>query len=563
MNRTVLRGALVSDFNLDTFAGYLRNDSAEPEIECTVAPYGQITQALLDSTASIWKSPLDFAVVWSRPEAVLKSIAGLFNGDEANTDDIVSDVDVFCRNVAAARERSNVLFVPTWVVPTFHVGHGLLDLTRSGITRALMQANLRLLENLDQIPNAFPLNTSKWVELTGDKAFNPRLWYLSKMPFGNDLLKAAVRDVKSALRGLKGRSRKLIIIDLDDTVWGGIVGDIGWQNLVLGGHSPAGEAVVDFQKELKALMRRGIVLAIASKNEEAVALEAIGEHPEMVLRKDDFAGWRINWKDKAENIVELVTELNLGLESVVFIDDNPVERARVREALPEVLVPDWPSDKRLYPAALRSLDCFDKPFVSSEDRKRSEMYRVDRKRSELKSQAGSLDEWLQTLNMTIRVETVGPWNIARLTQLLNKTNQMNLSTRRMSDSEFLAWTGSANRQAWVFHVADRFGDSGLTGILSVDAEDDRARIVDFILSCRVMGRRVEEAMLNVAIDWARSARCKEVHAVYSKTGRNKPCLDFLARSGLTARDSHTFVWETAREYPIPSAIQLLHEAALK
>jgi FkbH-like protein len=281
------------------------------------------------------------------------------------------------------------------------------------------------------------VGTANWVELTGGRAFNPRLWYLGKVPFGNELFKAAVRDLKASLRGIQGQARKLVILDLDDTLWGGIVGDVGWRKLVLGGHDPAGEALVDFQHELKALTRHGIVLAIVSKNEESVALEAIREHPEMILRKDDFANWRINWEDKAKNIAELTADLNLGLDSTVFIDDNPVERARVREALPEVLVPDWPEDKRLYPHALRSLDCFDKPAISEEDRRRQQMYVIERKRTELKIQVGSVEGWLQTLDLIVKTEPLNAANVGRLTQLLNKTNQMNLSTRRMIEQEFL------------------------------------------------------------------------------------------------------------------------------
>src|SRR5262249_53417094 len=158
-------------------------------------------------------------------------------------------------------------------------------------------------------------------------------WYLGKIPFSNDVFKDAVSDVKTAIRGLSGQSKKLVILDLDDTLWGGIVGDIGWQDLVLGGHHPIGESLVDFQKELKALKNRGILLAVVSKNEESIALEAIRNHPEMVIKERDLVGWRINWNDKAANIADLVRELNIGLDSVVFVDDNPVERARVREAL--------------------------------------------------------------------------------------------------------------------------------------------------------------------------------------------------------------------------------------
>ena len=555
-----MNGLLISDFNIENLAAYLKNDSGIPQVNCEVAPYGQVAQSLLDDSLPFWQTSLDFLVVWSRPEAVLGSFAQALSGLAVEANKVRDEVDEYCRKLLLSKNRACVVFAPTWVVPTFHLGHGMLDLAAEvGVSRILMQANLRLLENLDGHSNVVPLNTGKWVELAGEKAFNPRLWYLGKVPFGNNLFKAAVRDFKAALRGIQGRARKLVILDLDETLWGGIVGDVGWQEIVLGGHDPEGEALVDFQRELQALTRRGIVLAIASKNEESIALEAIDKHPEMVLRKEDFAGWKINWKDKAQNIVELVAELNLGMDSAVFIDDNPAERARVREALPDVFVPEWPVDKRLYPHTLCSLDCFDKPAISVEDRQRQQMYATERRRTELKGKVGSLEEWLRTLDIVVKVEPLEISNLSRSAQLLNKTNQMNLSTRRMTEQDYMAWAGVETHRVWSFYVSDRFGDSGLTGILGIEVADGRAKIVDFVLSCRVMGRKVEEAMLHVAVDWARSSRIKEVLADYTATAKNKPCLDFFLKSGLKKHGDNRFAWDSTQEYPLHPAVRLVQK----
>jgi FkbH-like protein len=256
-----------------------------------------------------------------------------------------------------------------------------------------------------------------------------RAWYLGKMAAPRGILEEAAADIKAAMLGLTGGARKLLVLDLDDTLWGGIVGDIGWEGLRLGGHDAEGEAFVDFQKAIKSLKRRGIVLGIVSKNEESIALEAIASHPEMVLRQDDFVAWKINWQDKARNIAELAQALNLGLQSVVFIDDNPVERARVREALPEVLVPEWPEDKLLYPSTLLRLGCFDTPALSKEDLERTRMYAEEQQRERLQQQVGSIEEWLMTLGLQVQAEPLKPVNLARSTQLLNKTNQLNLSRR--------------------------------------------------------------------------------------------------------------------------------------
>ncbi len=527
-----------------------------------LARYGQVTQTLLDPTLPCWTPTPDFLVVWTRPEAVLESFRNVFDGSPITEETIRRDVDDYAKKIAFASQSAKTVFVPLWKVPTIHLGHGLSDLVpRVGLSRLIMEANLCLLENLDKISNVFPLNTSKWIELVGENAFSDRLWYLGKIPFANGVFKAAMHDIKAGLRGITGKARKLIIVDLDDTLWGGIVGEVGWQNIILGGHDPVGEALVDFQRELKALVNRGVALAIASKNEETLAIEAIAKHPEMILRIDDFAAWRINWADKAENTIELATHLNLGLDSVVFIDDSHVERDRIRQALPSVLVPEWPADKRLYPQALRCLDCFEQPNLTDEDRHRAETYLHERKRRELKTRSTSLDEWLLTLDLGVRMEPLGPTNLGRATQLLNKTNQMNLSTRRMTEGEFAAWAALANHHVWVFHVSDRFGDSGLTGILSLERESVCCQIVDFVLSCRVMGRKVEETMLHVAIEWARVAQIRQIRAVCVPTVKNVPCQSFFQKSGLLVRSQNEFTWDTTREYPLHRAIHLVCDAA--
>jgi FkbH-like protein len=312
---------------------------------------------------------------------------------------------------------------------------------------------------------------------------------------------------------------------------------------------------VDFQRSLKALSHRGVILGVVSKNESNIALEAIDRHPEMVLRRSDLAGWRINREDKARNIVDLVHELNLGLDSVVFIDDSPVERARVRETLPEVLVPEWPADSMLYTRALADLRCFEWPARTAEDAARTQMYRSERTRAALLERVGSVDEWLKSLQLRVEVEEVGGANFERAIQLLNKTNQMNLATRRLSDGEFRAWLAGEGRRSWCFRVIDRLGDSGITGLLSVERIRDAALIRDFVLSCRVMGRKVEETMLHVAVDYARSAGLAQVRAEYTPTPRNQPCLEFLKRAGFPGREGKdAFIWNTDHPCPLPAAI---------
>lgn len=558
MSSGSLRALLVSDFNVDTLAGVLRNDDASPALEVETAPFGLVVPVLEDASHPCWRESPDVALVWTQPQNVIPSFRARLEGESVPDDAILGEVRDYAASLARLGERVRHAFVPTWLRPPRQRGNAMLEMRRGiGIAETLMQMNLELSRALADEPKLWLLDAARWLELTGAGGWSPKLWYLSKVPFTNAVFRHASADLKAALRGLGGGARKLVIVDLDDTLWGGIVGDVGWQELKLGGHDGVGEAFADFQRSLRALSRRGILLGIVSKNTEAVALEAIDRHPEMLLRSGDFAGHRINWNDKAQNVADLVAELNLGLDSAVFIDDNPVERARVREALPEVFVPEWPRSPMAYRDALLELDVFDTPSITAEDRERARMYASEGRRRELAKQVASPEQWLESLDIRVEVAPLAEENLQRAAQLLNKTNQMNLATRRMPADALLAWARGEGRQMWTFRVADKFGDSGLTGLLGMEREGADARIVDFVLSCRVMGRKVEEAMLHTAVRHARSVSAENVRASFVPTERNGPCLAFWEGSGFNADEEKThFSWRCTRDYPCPDALEL-------
>ena len=548
------RGYLVADFTVDELAGLLASPLDGPALHGEVAPFGQVVQSLLAGPPADAK---DFLVVWTRPESAVRSFRQVLSFEAVPEAQLLEEVDAFVKLVAEGARGYRFAFVPTWTLPPQHRGLGLNDARAGGAARALAAMNLRLMDGLGAGGNVHVLDAGRWVASAGRAQASAKLWYLGKVPFHPDVLALAARDIQAAIRGLTGGARKLLVLDLDDTLWGGIVGDAGWENLKLGGHDSQGEAFADFQRLCKDLTRRGVVLGICSKNEEATALEAIRKHPGMVLREPDFVGWKINWKDKAQNIAELTAELNLGLQSVVFIDDNPVERARVREALPEVLVPDWPEDKLLYPWAFQQLRCFDAPAASKEDAERTKLYAEERQRESMKAQVGSVEEWLKGLQMKVTAEPLGPANLGRAAQLLNKTNQMNLTTRRLTEAELQAWAKGPGRRLWAVSVADRFGDAGLTGIVSTEAEGDTCAVVDFLLSCRVMGRKVEETMVHLAVEHARQRGLKTVRARLLPTAKNKPCADFWAQQSRFASPAEReFTWDASQPYPVPGHIDL-------
>jgi FkbH-like protein len=558
MDKQPFRCVLVSDFNLQNFAGYLANDAEFPGIKPIIAPFGQPTAALINRDLPCWQKSPEAAVIWTQPQAVVPAFKALLKYEQVLLQKVLQQVDEYCALLVNMSAWIKFAVVPSWVLPSYRSVFGVLDMqTEIGLANTLMRMNLRLAENLSKTANIYVLDTQRWIARAGAQAYSPKLWYLGKIPFGNEVFKAAVQDIKAGLRGMSGYARKLIIVDLDDTLWGGIVGDAGWENLVLGGHHHIGEAYADFQHALKSIQNRGILLTIVSKNEEQIALEAIKKHPEMVLKLEDFAGWRINWQDKVQNIIDLMTELNLGPQSAVFIDDSPIERARVKESLPEVLVPDWPQDPLFYPTTLLSQSCFEIPSLSREDLTRTSMYLSENKRQELKKKVSSLEEWLTSLSIRVQVEELHPANLPRATQLLNKTNQMNLSTRRMSESELMAWAEQDLHMLWTVRVSDKFGDAGLTGIVSLEIQDRGAQIVDFILSCRVLGRKIEDTLLATAIRRAHALGIETVYARYIPSAKNKPCLDFF--KSLTPRfvqQGDCFVRDTKLPFGVPEYIEL-------
>jgi FkbH-like protein len=553
---------LVADFTIAGLTHFLKAGEP-PSLQASVAPFDQVVPILVNPTAECWQSRPEFALVWTRPQAAIRSFARVLDHERVAIEEVLADVDGFAERLREAAKRVSALFVPTWTCPSYDRGFGILNLRPPiGPSYCLLRMNARLAEAVAADSTIHLLDAGRWMLQAGPGGSSPKLWHLGKIAFGPDVFRHAATDLKAAVRALRGQARKVVVVDLDDTLWGGTVGDIGWQNLNLGGHHPLGESFSAFQRALKRLCNRGIVLAVVSKNTEAVALEAIERHPEMVLRRRDFAGWRINWNDKVQNIIDLSAELKLGLESMVFIDDNRAERARVREALPEVFVPEWPADKLLYEQALAELTCFDSLTLTEEDHARTRMYVSERERKSARESAQSLESYLASLGLTVAVERLGPSNVARAAQLLNKTNQLNLTTRRMTEARYLQWAASGGQDVFVFRVSDRFDDYGLTGIASVSVNGAQGDLSDFLLSCRVMGRGVEQTMLHVIAEHARSLGLARLVATRIPTERNAPCKYFFDEHSGFARseDGVRYVWELFGPYPLPEHVGLQYGA---
>jgi FkbH-like protein len=543
---------VVSDFNAELAARYLSADRTQPPYTAEAAPFGQVFQVLAAFDGKGQQS----LFIWTRPEGISKAWGDFVEGQPVSRDELLRDVDGFAMALRGAAGSARSLFVASWLPTRIGRGLGMLDWTADGTARRLAEINLRLADALADVDGAYVLDSQRWID-AARPARDSKFWHSIKSPFAEGVMKAAALDVKAALRARAGKSRKLLLLDLDDTMWGGVVGDEGWENLRLGGHDPVGEAHADFQRAARALARRGVVLGVVSKNDENVALTAIDSHPEMVVRRADLAGWRINWQDKATNIVALTEELNLSLDAVVFIDDNPTERGRVREALPQVLVPEMPANVAGYADVLRQLDCFDVASLTAEDRARSDMYVAERERRASTVAFTSPADWLKSLDIRVGVAPLAPSNMKRVVQLLNKTNQLNMATRRLTEAVLEGWlAGGQGRQMLAVTVADRFGDLGLTGIISWQFTGDALEIVDFVLSCRAMGREVERTMVCLAVEAAAAAGIRRVVARYLPTARNRPTLEFWQGAGFAEAAPNEFVHDGHTDYPRPEAVHV-------
>jgi FkbH-like protein len=329
-----------------------------------------------------------------------------------------------------------------------------------------------------------------------------------------------------------GMARKCLVLDLDNTLWGGVIGEDGLEGVVLGQGSASGEAHLQLQHYARALRERGVLLAVCSKNEAAIAESAFQHHPEMVLRRSDFASFVANWSDKADNLRKIAKELNIGLDSLVFVDDNPAERARIREALPMVAVPEMPHDPAYYVRVLAEAGYFDAASLTAEDIERAGQYAANAEREELREQSDSLEGFLRNLEMSANCGTFEPGDLPRITQLINKTNQFNTTTKRYSLKEVKAIMSAPENITLQFRLFDRLGDNGLVStIIILPVGNGVFEIDNWVMSCRVFGRGLEYEAMNTAVDAVRKRGGCRLKATYIPTAKNGVIKDLFSRLG--------------------------------
>ncbi len=387
---------------------------------------------------------------------------------------------------------------------------------------------------------------------------DPGHWHASKLGFAPSLLPVYADVVARTMAAVRGLSRKCLVLDLDNTLWGGVIGDDGLDGIVVGQGSAVGEAYLAVQRMALALRARGVVLAVCSKNEDANARAAFRDHPDMLLREDHIAVFQANWTDKAANLRAIAETLNIGVDALVFLDDNPAERMQVRRELPLVGVPELPEDPALYARTLAAAGYFEAVSFSKEDRERADMYQANAERAAALSASGDIGAYLASLDMVCTIGFVDDVARARVAQLINKSNQFNLTTRRCSEGELAAAIRDPARHVAQVRLVDRFGDNGIIAVLIADKKPDAWEIDTWLMSCRVLGRRVEEACLAHLAAAARQADARALIGRYIPSAKNAMVKDHYRKLGFSQESEAdgTTTWRLDLDAYVAPALEM-------
>jgi FkbH-like protein len=507
-------------------------------IEVHSGTYGQYRQDLLDAGSALHRFAPQAALFSLSAREVIASIS--LAATAAEVDDAIGRFIAELRSLwRNAREIGAAVIQQTFIDVTEPLFGGYDRIVPGAPSAVVARLNDRLTEAAAE-DGALLLDVARASQRDGiDAWFDVGRWLQGKLEIAPQAAPVYGDLTARILAALRGLSKKCLVLDLDNTLWGGVIGDDGLEGIVLGEGSAAGEAHLALQHYAKQLKERGVILAVCSKNDAKIAEAAFRDHPEMVLRREDFAAFQANWDDKAQNLKAIATRLNIGIDSLVFVDDNPIERARIRQSLPMVSVPELPDDAAHYVRCLADAGFFEAVAFTADDRSRAEQYVANAEREALLGSAESMDDFLRGLDMTA---VYGPFTAvdhARIVQLINKTNQFNTTTRRYASEEVSQLMDDPDSLTLQFRLLDRLGDNGLisTMILRPTQRDpDTLEIENWVMSCRVFGRELEFEAMNVAVEAARKRGVRALVAEYIPTPKNDVISKLYMSLGFTEVD---------------------------
>ena len=534
-------------------------------VDLVTTPYDQVTQEALNPGSEINAAGLDAVLV-----AVDHRWLNLHRTDLAQAPG---------ERVAAATERLRVIvaslrahggapaILQTLATPPESL-FGSFDWRVRGTVRAMIAEANAAIVALAQETGCYLLDVAGLAERVGtDHWFDPVQWVSYKLPFAADCMPAYADMLGRLLGAIRGKARKCLVLDLDNTVWGGVVGDDGFEGIYIGQGSARGEAFLSVQQMASELRDRGVMLAVCSKNNDEVARKPFRDHPDMLLREKDIAVFQANWIDKATNLEAIAKSLSIGLDALVMLDDNPAERAQIRRALPMVGVPELPDDPSRFAWYLNAAGYFEAVAYSDEDRLRADSYASDARRAEIMGTSRDLGDYLASLDMVISLLPFHSSRRQRIAQLINKTNQFNLTTRRYTESDVSAFEVDPAAITLQVRLEDRFGDLGMIGVIICRSGDAEAWSIDtWLMSCRVLGRRVEEAMLAKLVAEVRDRGGRRLVGTYIPTAKNGMVAEHYGKLGFRrtgGADGESTAWELAvPDYAVPDLpLRFAEEAA--
>jgi FkbH-like protein len=513
------------------------------EVEIYQCEYGLFRQELLTPRSGLdtFQPQVVFLAVDARDVSHLPSVTT--NAKELS-DLFESELQSWTNLWNTARSKWNSIIIQnTFVAPDYPALGHFACRRASAKETYLNLLNQRIAEN---VPAHVVLHDLRLLaaDVGYREWFDPRFYFEAKLPCAPECLVAYAHSVATLVSAVRGKNRKVLVLDLDNTLWGGIVGEVGIEGITLGQGSGEGEAFLTFQEYTKSLYERGVLLAVCSKNDEPRAREPFEKRRDMVLRLEHIACFVANWNDKPQNLRNIARALNVGLDSLVFVDDDPVERALMRRCIPEVAVPDMPEDPSGYLRAVSLHKYFETISFTAEDAQRTQYCKQDAERAAMAAQVTDVEEFLKSLDMVATIESVNPLNIPRVTQLLNKSNQFNLTTRRYTQAEIEQIAANKEWSSLAISLRDRCGDNGLISVLLLRQLSQSLVVDTWLMSCRVLQRGVETLALRQIVKVAKERGATAVEGCYIPTEKNGMVREHYSRLGFkpTGSDGTKTLW---------------------
>lgn len=549
-----IRIAVLGSYTTNGIEETLKVKCSEADVGCIsyVAGYNQYNQEMLDQKSTLYKFSPDVSFLLLDSRSILgKLFYSPYSLSESERtqfiENKVSEVSNLIKSFTT--NSKSKLVITNLVLPTYSP-YGIYETkVNYGLQEMINDYNQQISKITKNTESVYLYDFNGFTTRFGEQnVFDFRQFFYGDVKVSLEYIPYLAQDLVGYVKAFLGLNKKCIVLDLDNTLWGGIVGEDGFEGIKLGS-DPVGKAFVEFQKILLALHQRGVILAINSKNNLEDAMRVIREHSDMVLKEDHFSCVKINWEDKVQNMKEIASELNIGIDSMVFFDDDPVNREYMRANFPQILTVEMPQDAAQYASVLMSLNDFDTLKITEEDLSRGSMYQQEKQRKVLEQKTTNLEDFLKQLEIKLKIKKANDFTIPRISQLTLKTNQFNLTTRRYQEEDIKKFLDAGH---WVgcAQVEDKFGDNGITGVFIVKKNTHEWIIDTFLLSCRIMGRGVEYSILAEILKKAKQEGAKTVRGEFIPTKKNAPCENFLSDYGFK-KDGQYWLFDTSNPITIP------------